>query len=244
MRKIKILFSYNGTKLNGWEGDGLNSSSRFIKLILQQAFFKFSQEEVKFFCAGRTDAGVHAIENCCHFSTHTNRSIESIKNGMNFSLPKDIVIHHVEEVDEAFHARFSAKKRHYKYFLSHNPSPLFESLHVKRSFDLDSMQESLDYIKQMKDFSVFAPSSVVDAHKRTIEEAYIEKEKFLSHNLYSINVVAKAFFHHQVRRIVGNVLNVATKKWSVDEFKARSLEKKFMTYMAPARGLYLYKVFY
>lgn len=251
LQRLKFSISYDGTNLNGWEGDFTNKNSRFIKSILSDAFLKFSGKSAEFFCAGRTDAGVHAVNNVCHIEIDFEISdLKRLMLGLNFFLPEDIKIKSVEKAEPDFHARFSAKRRHYKYLITNeeylNPILSRRVLNIKKKIDFEKMNQMLTFLKNQKELSIFAPVAVQFPEKRNLEEAFIEKTKFLNIEIFEINFIAKSFFHHQVRTMVSCLVNFSTNNMTFEEFCQffNNRDRNKIANMVPPNGLHLFNVKY
>ena len=115
--RILLSIEYDGKNYYGWQEQ---KDPNTIQGKIQEAIFKFSQENIKLFVAGRTDAGVHATGQIAHFDSQVSRSEDSWLFGLNTYLPEDIKIKFVKFVDDDFHARFSAINRTYRYVIYNN----------------------------------------------------------------------------------------------------------------------------
>jgi tRNA pseudouridine(38-40) synthase len=241
--KFKISISYDGSKIHGWEGVG---KFNYIKDLLQNSIFSFTHEKVDIICASRTDRGVHAISNVCSFILEKNWPEYKILHAMNYFLPDDIRVYDVHQVADSFDARFSARFRHYKYFLSCGTKKPILRNQVFFS-GLKSFQKAQEFVLKLKgkhDFSSFCPSKTIANKVRTIEEINIE-EYFLGAKIYIVNIIAKSFLHHQVRNMVGALVDFEKGYISLEEItESLCTGKKILINMAPALGLYLYDVLY
>ena len=112
MKRFKLIVAYDGTNYNGF---AKQPNGTTIQGILEAAIAKIVQHEVRILGAGRTDSGVHAYAQCCVFDSETNIPVDRLEKAINSQLPPDISIKSVEEVSEAFHPRFGAKRKTYRY---------------------------------------------------------------------------------------------------------------------------------
>ncbi len=243
----KIIFEYDGTNYCGYQKqpDMPNNS---VEEILENAVFKLSQQRVKINASGRTDAGVHALGQVAHFTLNKKFTPHRIVMGLNNYLrPENVAVLDCEIVDENFHARFSAKMRHYRYVIFNRRAPLTLqknlAWHVVRSLDLEAMVAASKFLIGEHDFSSFRDSNCqANSALRNIKEITINKNG----DEIIIEISAKSFLHHMVRNIVGTLLWVGSGKIKSDEMKA-ILESKNRAKSgpnAPACGLYFLRVDY
>ncbi len=246
--RYKLIITYNGNYVNGWFGDINNPKSIFIKVLLEKAIFSLIQEKVVITCGGRTDAGVHAIKQICHFDI--NKTIKRLECGLNSYLPSFIRVLRAQKVNSKFNARFSAKSRTYQYLIYNNisNSAILEkkALWVPQKLNLILMTGACNLFIGHMDFSTICPKSYMGKKDRTIQKLTIRQKTIFFHKLIVITITAKAFAHHMVRNIVSCLLKIGLQKWSI-EFLQQLLEKKqhsnLITLVA-AYGLYLTKISY
>lgn len=235
---------YQGGSFAGWQRQKSQST---IQGTLENALSKIADHSIQTICAGRTDAGVHALGQVIHFDTQKNRSLQAWLIGTNTYLPKTISVKWIRAVDENFHARFSAKARSYRYVIynASMPSALMAG-HVtwyRHPLDENQMHQAAQYLIGEQDFSSFR-SSQCESHSpmRFIESILVRR----SGHFVVIEVTANAFLHHMVRNMVDVLLQVgcgrATHVWVKDILLARDRRAAGKT--APPEGLYLYQVRY
>jgi len=245
MPRYKIIIEYDGTNISGWQRQPDTSS---IQQFIEDAIESFSQEKVIVHAAGRTDAGVHAIEQVAHFDLKKKFTTYIVQTAINhFLRPNLIVILSCDIVDDSFHARFSAIKRHYRYEVLNRRAPTALGVnkiwHIRESLDINNMQEAANILVGSHDFTSFrAAQCQGKSPLKTIDEIsiYREGEKII------FIVRAKSFLHHMVRNIVGTLILVGTGKWRVDDI-SKALEAKDRRRAgptAPACGLYFTKIDY
>lgn len=247
-KRIVLGVQYDGAPWQGWQTQ-LNGLTVQDKLEL--ALGKFTQQEVSTSCAGRTDAGVHAIEQVVHFDTLLERDMQSWVRGVNTFLPSSIAVRWATEVvtdaDENFHARFSARSRTYQYVLYNNQvrSPLLEGKAgwVFRTLDVDKMREAAVHLLGEHDFSSFR--SVQCQAKSPVKTMYAIKIEQRG-DLIMFTVHANAFLHHMVRNIIGSLIYVGNgsqpSAWLKELLEAQDRKIAAPTFMAD--GLYLAKIDY
>lgn len=245
MPRYKITIEYDGTGISGWQRQ-INSSS--VQQFIEEAIEKFSQEKVTVHGAGRTDSGVHALAQVAHFDLKKSYPDFIVQRAINHYLkPNRIIITDCEIVNETFHARFSAKKRHYRYIILNRPSPssidLDRSWHIREKLDIEKMQQAASILVGEHDFTSFRTMRCQALSPiKTIDEIKIhqEEEKII------VNISAKSFLHHMVRNIIGTIVPVGLGKISVEDISKiiQAKDRKEAGVTAPAQGLYFKKVEY
>jgi tRNA pseudouridine38-40 synthase len=248
VKRIVLGLEYDGTSWHGWQTqpDGHTVQDR-----LEMALREFTQGPVAVTCAGRTDSGVHALEQVVHFDTACERELFSWVRGLNALLPSSIAVHWAHALaptsEEPFHARFSARERTYCYLLHNDPvrSPLlagragwsFRPLEVAR------MEAAAHYLVGTHDYSAFRSSQCqAKSPVRTLHELRIERRR----QMIVFTLRANAFLHHMVRNIIGSLLQVGSGKQS-PEWLQQVLQQCDRNQAAPTfmpDGLYLAKVDY
>tara|TARA_B100000427_G_scaffold327615_1_gene338758 strand:- start:343 stop:1077 length:735 start_codon:yes stop_codon:yes gene_type:complete len=244
MHKYKIEIEYDGTDFVGWQKQNNGTS---IQELIEKAVYEITGENINIFGAGRTDAGVHALAQVAHFELLKEFKIDNIRDGINQILrPNPIALLNVVQIDQNFHARFSAKKRTYEYRIINRRSPLTlqknKAWIVFKKLDIEKMEFESSFFIGKHDLESFRS---VDCQSKTTIKT-IDKIKFEKNNDYlSIFFTAKSFLHSQVRIMVGTLVDIGKGKItkSIDEIiKNKDRSKAGMT--APACGLYLKKIEY
>lgn len=242
--RIALGIEYDGSAFHGWQAqEGLLT----IQANLEEALTKIAAEPIKIFCAGRTDAGVHGVGQVVHFDTQVNRELKAWVMGTNTLLPPSIAVRWAQEVDEQFHARFSAISRRYRYVIYNNTvrSALLATratLHFS-SLDITLMQAGANYLLGEHNFSSFRSSRCESkTAMRNVHFIRVTREE----DFIIIDIKANAFLHHMVRNISGALMRVgsglAEPQWVQDILLAENRQLAAET--APAAGLYLWEVEY
>ena len=244
MPNYKITVEYDGTNFVGWQQQANGAS---VQSSLQDSVFKLSGEKVVVYGAGRTDAGVHAYGQVASFVISKKISTDVIRDGLNQHLrPLMISVLKAEEVDNDFHARFSAKKRWYVYKIINRRSPLTIDANrawwVHKNLDTKKMQNESASFLGKHDLNAFRSAHCQSKSSiRTIDGIIIDIQ---DENIL-IEVVAKSFLHSQVRIMVGTLVDIAKgniKKTILEIINSKNRE--FAGQTAPANGLYLKKIDY
>lgn len=246
LQKYALLIEYDGREFKGWQKQ-TNPPVRSIEEELERAVSFIANEPVKLICAGRTDAGVHAMNQVVHFETTAIRPKRAWMLGINSNLPNDCAIKDIISVNEEFHARFSAISRTYRYQIFNHPfrSPLkrFYALWNYHPLDVTAMEKGAQYLVGEHDFSAFR-SSECQANTPFRNVHYIRFTQ--KEHLIEIELKANAFLHNMVRNIVGTLLEVGLGKEEPQYIKdvLESLDRTKGGITAPPQGLYLYNVEY
>lgn len=248
MKRIALGIQYDGTSWRGWQ---TQPDGRTVQDTLETALKKFSLTDIATTCAGRTDAGVHALEQVVHFDTSLDRDMFSWVRGVNAFLPASIAVRWACEVapdgDEQFHARFSATARTYRYLLYNHPvrSPLLSGKAgwVFRPLIVEPMRSAASYLLGVHDFTAFrAAECQARSPVKTMHEIRIERHG----DLLVFTLRANAFLHHMVRNIVGSLIVVGNGNQSPEWLKS-VLDGKDRSRAAPTfmpDGLYLARIDY
>ena len=246
IKNYQLLIEYDGTKFVGWQIQKKGSS---VQGEIEKILKKILKQKIKINGSGRTDVGVHAIEQSASFKTDLNikNKILFLRSMNHFLSKKNISILNLKNKDVRFHARFNAKKRSYKYLIINREAPLSlmrkRAWNIKKKLDVNLMKKGALILKKNKDFSTFRASSCnAKSPFKTIDKAIIRKKNFKIEILFS----SKSFLQQQVRSMVGCLKYLGEGKWTLKDFKKVVDSKKRINCAppAPASGLYLSKVYY
>jgi len=207
MQRIALGIEYSGTGLSGFQRQA--SASNTVQAKLESALTKIAAEPVSLVCAGRTDAGVHATGQVVHFDTLATRPDKAWVLGTNTHLPDGIRVCWAKNTGSAFHARFSAVSRTYRYVI-HTAAVRSAILHKQVTWiadELDSqlMNRAAQYLVGEHDFSAFRAAQC-QAHSPVRSIEYIRVVQ--AGPFIVLEVKANAFLHHMVRNMVGSLLSV------------------------------------
>lgn len=245
MRNIKLVIEYDGAQYYGWQRQ---KGHRSIQQTLEEKIKLITKEDVTVIASGRTDTGVHAINQIAHFKMVADINDATLLNALNSVLPDDIVIKQLKEVHSEFHARFDVKSKKYIYQIWNNQSNTAINRHyywhVRKELDLENIRRAAVYLEGTHDFSAFCGSgSKVKDYIRTVLGVQIEKA---DQGKVFITISADGFLRHMVRNIVGTLVDVGKGKISPGEFKIilDSRDRKQAGMTAPANALFLAEVNY
>jgi tRNA pseudouridine38-40 synthase len=246
MYRYQILIEYVGTNFVGWQ---IQSNGKSIQKSIQTKLSKLLKEKVSLIGSGRTDAGVHAIEQSAHFDCkkkiqNLDKFLKSINHFVNNMY---VSIINIKKRNINFHARFSAKQRIYKYIIFNRLSkPSIEKergWHIIKALDVSLMKRGAKKLLGTKDFSTFRSSSCNAKNSiRTMKSIKIKSIK----GRIEIQFQSQSFLQQQVRSMVGCLKYLAVKKWDLKKFDfvLKSKKRILCAPPAPAEGLFLEKVIY
>ena len=246
MFRYQILIEYVGTNFRGWQ---VQKKSKTIQGLLQEKISRMLKEKIILLGSGRTDTGVHAIEQSAHFDCKKQiKELERFLKSINHFLNKDgVTVLKIKRRNKNFHARFSARMRIYKYIIINRFSgPVLEKnrgWHITKELDVATMKKGAKKLVGTKDFSTFRASSC--RAKSPIKTMKIVKIKSLK-NKIEIEFRSQSFLQQQVRSMVGCLKYLGEKKWSLKKFDnvMKSKKRILCAPPAPPEGLYLTRVIY
>lgn len=253
MRNIKIVLAYDGADYAGWQRQ---KNVPTIQGIVEEKIGVMTGAQVVLHGAGRTDAGVHALGMTANFKTHSDIPATGFLKGLNSLLPEDIRVLDVQDIDPDFHARYNARGKAYLYVINAGmitlPTERLYTCGISRNLDLNRIRDCLKILIGKHDFSSFEATGSRDLSDKNGKGAIREifsAECVLKDNETGkifIKISGDGFLRHMVRNIAGTLIEVGIGKMSVTDFK-RALDSKNRSAAgptAPARGLFLKKVFY
>lgn len=235
--RIALGIEYDGTDFLGWQR---LSHGRTVQGSLEQALSRVAGQPVDVTCAGRTDAGVHGACQVVHFDTEVERASRSWMLGATSALPPTVAVLWAQPVDPAFHARFGARSRRYRYrILNRQVRPALAARFVtweRRALDAERMHAAGQALIGEHDFSAFRAISCQAAHaRRQIFSLRVHR----AGDEVIMDIEANAFLHHMVRNIIGSLLPVGRGEqpieWIAELLQGRRRDVAGPT--APSAGL-------
>lgn len=245
MRRWRLLVEYDGGPFVGWQRQ---SSGLSIQALLEAAVARLTGETVTVVGGGRTDSGVHALGQVAHLDLEKDLSPERLMGGLNAHLrPYPVAVLEVRTAAPDFHARFSALRKSYLYrILDRRAPPTLERgrvWHVPLRLDAERMHEAAQALVGRHDFTSFRASECqAKSPLKTLDLLHVRR----AGAIVEVRAVARSFLHHQVRNIVGTLVEVGLGKrplgWPTEVLRARDRRAAGPT--APAHGLYLERIDY
>ncbi|MDR2598221.1 MAG: tRNA pseudouridine(38-40) synthase TruA [Holosporales bacterium] len=253
--RIKIIIEYDGTGFAGWQRQ--DNSNNTVQETLEKAIEKVFdyRERITLYGAGRTDAGVHATGQVAHFDILSDllverwmRNAHKLVRAVNFYLIETgVVVLGADIVPDDFHARFSAKMRHYEYIiLNRETSSVIvarHSWHVSKTLDILPMRKAAEYFVGKHNLSAFRSAECsANNTERNISSVVVDKIG----QLITISVSARSFLHNQVRIMVGTLrmIGAGEKEPEIIPVLLESGDRRNAGPTAPACGLYLRRIDY
>jgi len=209
--RYRATVEYDGTDFQGFQ---IQASGRTVQGELERAIEQITQSQVRILGAGRTDAGVHASGQVIAFNVSWRHTTQDLHRALNAILPADIAIKELAKAHPAFHPRFDAERRHYRYTILNGStrSPLWarRAHHVPEPLDLEAMQEASQMLIGHHDFAAFGRPTQGETTVRHVAQAEWREESpdDLTGKLLVFDITANAFLYRMVRNIVGTLLRV------------------------------------
>ncbi len=243
-RRIALGIEYDGIGFKGWQ---IQPGVRTVQAVLEEAVARVADHPLQLQAAGRTDAGVHAIEQVVHFDTRARRSERAWVLGINTHLPPDVAVHWAHSVPPDFHARFSATARHYRYqiLVRRTRSPLMRqrAVWIHEPLDLERMRAAAQALVGEHDFSSFRALSC-QAKSPIRRVFYLDLDQ--QEGLIVLAIGANGFLHHMVRNIAGVLITIgrgeAPVEWTSELLRIR--DRRLGGVTAPPQGLYFVRADY
>jgi tRNA pseudouridine38-40 synthase len=247
-RRFRLTVEYDGGGFEGWQLQ--TPGRRTVQGELEAAIEQVTGRAARIYGAGRTDAGVHALGQVCHFDSNTGLSIQDLERALNAVLPDDLGVLEVYVRPSEFDARHDAVRKRYLYRILNRaaPSPLRRdwTWHIRRPLDLEQMQRAAGLLVGEHDFAAFrgAPAGPPPSQSsvRKLERLAVSREGDEVHLIAE----GRSFLRYMVRNLVGTLVEVGRGRRESEEMpgliEGRSRALGGPT--APARGLYLVRVVY
>lgn len=234
--------SYNGSNYHGWQ---VQTNANSVQETIESAISKILTSSIQITGSGRTDTGVHAIQQVAHFDNNKSFDTAQLVYQLNSMLPWDISINNCYLVPDEAHARFDAVERAYKYFIHQKKDPFVhgQSYYFKPVLDVQAIEKACEILKECEDFESFSKvkTDVTNFKCQILETGWEQTDQG-----YVFTISANRFLRGMVRAIVGTLIDVGQKKLTLQQFK-KILEAKDRSEAGtnvPAQGLFLSRVVY
>jgi tRNA pseudouridine38-40 synthase len=234
--------AYNGKKYHGWQ---TQSNAIGIQQVVEEVLGKLLRENISVVGSGRTDTGVHCVQQFFHADIDKPFDADHLVIRLNSFLPKDIAVRSIRKVRPEASARYDAVERTYQYYITRKKDPLREGLafYYFKPLDMPTLREATALLTGTHDFECFSKVKTDVNHFR----CEIKKAQWNQmDDLLVFTVTANRFLRGMVRAVVGTLLDVGTQKISVEDFKhiLKSKDRKKAGMNVPPEGLYLMRVKY
>jgi len=256
MRNIKLQIEYDGSRYCGWQ---VQKKKKSIQGTLEKALRKITGEKIRLIASGRTDAGVHAVAQVANFKTSKGISTEKLQKALNGLLPRDISITGAAEAPLAFHSRFDASSKVYRYLILNRSFP--SALAGGRMFyypyplNVALMKKEAGFLLGRHDFSAFCASkgnkkcavrTIKNIDVRTMAYLPLAGSRKSDRSVIAITVESDGFLYNMVRNIAGTLLEIGRGRFPDGSMKRilNSKDRDKAGPTLPAHGLYLVKVKY
>ncbi|MCK5361602.1 MAG: tRNA pseudouridine(38-40) synthase TruA [Gammaproteobacteria bacterium] len=242
--RFALGVEYDGSDFSGWESQ---PRQRTVQSTLETALAFVADDPVATVCAGRTDAGVHALAQVVHFDAQVQRAPHEWVLGANSNLPGDVSVRWANPVAELFHARYSAVRRYYRYVIQNRrerSALLRQRAAWERSpLEVAAMGAAAEYLVGEQDFSSFRAAG---CQAKSAVRNVVHLEVHRRGDLVFIDIAANAFLQHMVRNVAGVLIEIGKGKrepaWAGELIEARDRTRGAAT--APPQGLYLSRIDY
>lgn len=238
-----ITLAYDGTNFHGWQ---IQPNGNSVQEELQKALTTLLRQPTPVVGAGRTDAGVHARKMVAHFDSDVAIDCQQLAYRLNRMVPRSMAVYDVREVGDDMHARFSATKRTYHYYVHTRKDPFLRHYSCELHFDLDfeRMNKAAAILMEYSDFGAFCKSH--SDVKTTICRVMAAEWHQTSDKEWYFEISADRFLRNMVRAVVGTLVDVGRGRLTLDEFR-NVIEGRKRTAAGesmPANALFLEEVEY
>ena len=241
--RIFLWLSFDGTAYHGWQ---IQPNGMSVQEKVQQCLSTLLSQPIAVTGAGRTDAGVHARTMVCHFDIDKELDADRLCYRLNRILPRDISCGRAEHVSEEMHARFSAKRRTYRYFIHTQRDPFLRHYSVETHWKLDfeMMNKAAQWLTTQNDFKAFCKAGA--DNKTTLCQVTAAQWVSTSPTTWYFEIAANRFLRNMVRAVVGTLFEVGRHRMTLEQFRkvvatgTRSDAGESM----PTHGLFLWDIEY
>ncbi len=245
MPRYKLTIEYDGQNFLGWQAQ---PNGQTVQNVLENAIALLHGEPLVLQAAGRTDTGVHALGQIAHFDSPKEWDPFILCNAINGNVrPHAVSVISAEQVSQDFQARFSAIGRRYLYrILNRRAPPTIDRgkvWHVPKALNVDAMHESAQHLVGKHDFTTFrAAECQAKSPIKTLDRLDVMRFD----EMVEIRAEARSFLHHQVRSMVGSLVQVGSGKWHPLEMRRalEAVDRSRCGPVCPPDGLYLVEVLY
>ena len=240
--RYMLTIEYDGSKFHGFQRQKNYES---VQAKLEETLEEILKTPVQIKGAGRTDAGVHAYGQVCHFDSIQLVPENNLMRILNKKLQPYIYVKEVKYVDETFHARINAVKKEYRYYINigeYDPTKADYMYFYNRPLDIENIKLAMEYVKGTHDFKSFSKNKEIENTIRTIELFDLN----INNNILEFRIIGTGFMYNMVRIIMAILIKIGEHKFEPIHMKEiiEGTNRKYAPWVAPSCGLYLWKVYY
>lgn len=244
-KTFKLIIEYDGSNFHGWQRQ---KKDRTVQETIERAIGVMTRKTAKVIGSGRTDAGVHALAQVASFNTRSGLSADAFFKGLNSLLPDDVAIRACQQMPDAFHARFDATAKHYRYHILNQSVPPAVGRqfvwHIRKPLDTDAMAQAANGMLGTHDFKAFEGTGSPRDH--SIRTVTVSTLQAAGAGRLTYDIEANGFLRFMVRNIVGTLVEVGLGKRPASQMPAilQSKDRSQAGATAPPQGLFLMAVKY
>jgi tRNA pseudouridine38-40 synthase len=249
MANCRLVLEYDGSGFHGWQAQSA-PGLRTVEAEVARAIATVTSQPVKLLAAGRTDAGAHSLGQTVNFKLDADLDPGQLRRSLNGVLPADIAVVAADLAPEAFHSRFSARRRRYRYLVENRPARSAvlrrRAWHVGRPLNLGAMREAAAGLLGRNDLGAFGRDPAGRNNVRNLEQVSVRRVRgAVDGQLLAVELAADAFLYGMVRRIVGFLVEVGLEQRLPADSRRLILGQEIKaSRVAPAHGLYQLAVEY
>jgi tRNA pseudouridine38-40 synthase len=240
----KLVIEYDGTDYFGWQRQKI--SSKTIQETIERSLKKVTGKDITIIGAGRTDTGVHAMNQAANFKTEEKLDTKKLIYSLNSILPETITIKKISSVSNDFHARYSAKSREYIYRISTEKKSIGGDYYSRLNYELDFgiIDELVELFKGEHSFKSLCKNKT-DKHNFKCNITQIGYKRRNGNKEIIFRITANRFLHSMIRALVGCMIDTGRGKINIKTVKQKfSKGERIKTTYLPAKGLILNKIYY
>lgn len=245
MKNYKIVVEYDGSRYDGWQKQG--NTDQTIQGKIELVLERMTEKKIEVHGSGRTDAGVHALNQVANFHIDSDKKDREIKEYLNHYLPEDIRVKTLETVPERFHSRLNAEEKTYLYRIEMGEkSQVFDRKYfygLHKSLDVKAMERAAVALCGEHDFKSFCSNrKMKKATVRNLKKIEFERED----SRLFVRFTGDGFLYNMVRILMGTLIEVGLKERNPEEMIGilNALDRKTAGYTVPPEGLFLENVRY
>lgn len=244
MYNYKLVIEYDGTDFFGWQRQ--KQTKKTVQETIERSLKKVTGDDITLIAAGRTDTGVHAMNQTANFKSGKKYDVKKLLYSLNSILPDSITVKRISKVKEDFHARYSAKKKEYIYQVSTGKKSVNSDYFYKLNYELnfDVIDELAEFFRGKHSFKSLCKNKT-DKHDFSCNITNLSYKRRNRNTEIIFRIEANRFLHSMIRALIGCLIDAGRGKTDVKTVKQKFLKgEKLKTTYLPAKGLILNKIYY